>query len=74
MKIGSDVDILVSFERGTTLFTLASLTNYLQDKLGIKVDVVSERALKPKLKLFCGKGSRENLRNQKLYAVFCASK
>jgi hypothetical protein len=45
-KPESDVDILVSFEKGATLFTLAGLINYLQDKIGIKVDVVSEKAVK----------------------------
>ncbi len=46
----SDVDILVRFDIGATLFTLGGLINYLNDKLGIKADVVSERALKKELK------------------------
>lgn len=49
-KPESDVDILVAFEKGATLFTQAGLINFLQDKMGIKVDVVSERAVKEKLR------------------------
>ncbi len=49
-KPDSDVDVLVAFEKGATLFTQAGLINYLQDKIGIKVDVVSERAVKNKLR------------------------
>ena len=43
----SDVDFLVSFKPGVSLFRYAHLINELQDLLGIKVDVASERGLKP---------------------------
>ena len=46
----SDVDILVRFYEGATLFDLVGLSDLLEDKLRIKVDVVSERALRPELK------------------------
>lgn len=46
----SDVDILVRFYEGATLFDLVGLSDLLEDKLKIKVDVVSERALRPELK------------------------
>ena len=46
----SDVDILVKFYEGATLFDLIGLSDLLEDKLKIKVDVVSERALRPELK------------------------
>jgi hypothetical protein len=51
----SDVDILVAFEKGATLFTHAGLINFLQDKIGIKVDVVSERAIKKVLRPYIEK-------------------
>lgn len=46
----SDIDILVRFYEGATLFDLVGLSDLLEDKLKIKVDVVSERALRPELK------------------------
>jgi predicted nucleotidyltransferase len=49
-KAESDLDVLVAFDKGATLFTLSGLSNFLQEKLGIKVDVVSERAIKKNLR------------------------
>ncbi len=49
-KDGSDIDILVKFKEGATLFDLVELANFLEEKLGIKVDVVSERALRSELR------------------------
>ena len=49
-KAESDLDILVAFDKGATLFTLSGLSNFLQEKLGIKVDVVSERAIRKNLR------------------------
>lgn len=49
-KDGSDIDILVKFKQGATLFDLVELANLLEEKLGIKVDVVSERALRSELR------------------------
>lgn len=49
-KKSSDVDILVKFLNGATLFDFVGLSNFLEEKLGIKVDVVSERAVRPELK------------------------
>ncbi|GLI52357.1 nucleotidyltransferase family protein [Thermodesulfovibrio yellowstonii] len=46
---GSDIDILVRFKDGATLFDFVGLANFLEEKLGMKVDVVSERALRPEL-------------------------
>ncbi|WP_407283248.1 nucleotidyltransferase family protein [Methanolobus sp. WCC1] len=43
----SDVDVLVRFESGATLFDLVGLSDYLGLILGVPVDVVSERALHP---------------------------
>lgn len=47
---GSDLDLLVDFMEGATLFDLAGLGNFLEEKLHCKVDVVSRRALKEETK------------------------
>lgn len=41
----SDIDLLVDFLPGTTLFDQVALESELSTKLGCKVDVVSARAL-----------------------------
>jgi len=41
----SDIDILVKFNKGITLLQLIRLENELTEKLGIKVDLVTEGAL-----------------------------
>ncbi|MCF2138317.1 MAG: nucleotidyltransferase family protein [Candidatus Thorarchaeota archaeon] len=46
----SDVDILVRFREDATLFDLVGLGEFLETKLGIKVDIVSERAIRPELR------------------------
>jgi len=46
-KRGSDVDVLVEFEEPVGLFEFLALENYLSDLLGVKVDLVSKKALKP---------------------------
>ena len=47
---GSDVDILVRFDEGASLFELVALGDFLEEKLGCKVDIVSDRAVKPELR------------------------
>lgn len=42
---GSDVDLLVRFSPGASLFDVAELQADLEDLLGVEVDVVSERGL-----------------------------
>ena len=42
---GSDLDLLVRFEKGRSLLDQGGMLMDLQDLLGIKVDVVSEGAL-----------------------------
>jgi len=49
-KPESDVDVLVRFKEGATLFDLVGLAEFLEEQIGVKVDVVSERAIKPELK------------------------
>lgn len=46
----SDVDVLVRFDKGATLFDLVGLSDYLENLLGIPVDVVSEKALHPMMR------------------------
>ena len=49
-KETSDVDILVEFEETPTLLEFVELENYLTELLGVKVDLVMKRALKPTIK------------------------
>lgn len=46
-RSGSDLDLLVAFTPDASLFDLVELQEDLQDLLGVKVDVVSEGALRP---------------------------
>lgn len=48
-KRKSDVDVLVEFEEPVGLFEFIALENYLSDLLGVKVDLVSRKALKPRI-------------------------
>ena len=49
-KRGSDIDILVKFDKGASLFDLVGAEIFLQKKTGKKIDMVSERALRKELK------------------------
>lgn len=46
---GSDLDLLVSFEKLPSLLGFLALENHLSDLLGLKVDLVMEDALKPRI-------------------------
>jgi hypothetical protein len=46
-KSGSDIDVLVEFEEPIGLFEFMDLEMYLSRLLGVKVDLVSKKALKP---------------------------
>jgi predicted nucleotidyltransferase len=46
----SDIDILVEFKRPIGFFTFIHLEDYLTDKLGSKVDLVTPDALRPLMK------------------------
>lgn len=48
-KEGSDLDVLVEFPEGATLFELVGLGDFLEEKLHCKVDVVSQRALRDEI-------------------------
>lgn len=49
-NIESDVDLLVQFERPIGFFKFIAIENYLSDRIGLKVELVTEDALKPLLK------------------------
>ena len=46
----SDLDFLVELEPGRTLFDLGGLQSDLEQLLGCRVDVVTERGLKPRIR------------------------
>ncbi len=46
----SDLDILVEFERAPTLWELVRLERELGEKMGVKVDLVMKKNLKPRVR------------------------
>ncbi|BCY17841.1 MAG: nucleotidyltransferase family protein [Chloroflexi bacterium] len=48
-KTGSDLDLLVSFMKTPDLFDLASLNSFLEKELGVKIDLVPNQNLKPRI-------------------------
>ena len=46
----SDLDILVEFDRPVSFFTFLDLEEYLSEKLGVKIDLVTKGALKDIIK------------------------
>lgn len=48
-KKRSDIDILVEFKEPIGLFKFIDLEGYLEELLGAKVDLVSKKALKPRI-------------------------
>ena len=48
-KKRSDIDILVEFKEPIGLFEFIDLEGYLEELLGVKVDLVSKKALKPRI-------------------------
>ena len=46
----SDVDLLVDFDEGVNLFDMIGLEQFLEDKLGCKVDVVPRSSLRTELR------------------------
>lgn len=47
---GSDIDILVKFSETPDFFEFIKLEEFLQNLLGIRVDLVTPNALKPMIK------------------------
>jgi predicted nucleotidyltransferase len=48
-RTDSDLDLLVTFYEPPSLLKFIELENYLTDLLGMKVDLVMESALKPRI-------------------------
>lgn len=46
-KKRSDLDLLVEFERAPSLFKYIELEDHLSDLVGVKVDLVMKKTLKP---------------------------
>jgi len=49
-RLDSDIDFLVELEPGRSLFDLGGLLVDLQTLLGVDVDVVTERGLRPRIR------------------------
>ncbi len=49
-KIDSDIDILVEFQEGATLFDLCGMGDFLEEKLQHKVDVVCQSAIREEIR------------------------
>ncbi|MGB5018375.1 MAG: nucleotidyltransferase family protein [Candidatus Moraniibacteriota bacterium] len=47
---GSDLDLLLSFRTRKSLLDLVALQLKLEEKLGMKVDIVTEESLHPRLR------------------------
>ncbi len=56
---GSDVDILVRFLKGATLFDFVGLANFLEEKLNLKADIVPVDAIREEI--------RENVLKEAIY-------
>ncbi|MBP5974532.1 nucleotidyltransferase family protein [Brasilonema sp. CT11] len=46
----SDVDVLIDYDRAPTLFKLVELRDYLSSAIGMKVDIVTQNGLKPRIR------------------------
>jgi predicted nucleotidyltransferase len=46
----SDVDVLARFLEGASLFDFVGLADFLEEKLNLRVDVVSDRAIRQELR------------------------
>jgi len=66
-KEGSDIDVLVRFGEGASLFDFTGLEFYLEDLFGVPVDVVSERDLNPIIKDDILKGTGGGIKSPLLY-------
>ncbi len=49
-RSGSDLDLLVEFPKGVSLFEIGRLQYELEHLLGVKVDLVNRKTVKPILK------------------------
>ena len=54
-RVNSDVDILVAFDGPATSERYFGVQFYLEDQLGLPVDLVTEKALRPELRPYIEK-------------------
>jgi predicted nucleotidyltransferase len=47
---GSDLDSLIDYDKAPSLVALIEIENMLSDLLGVKVDLVTSKGLKPQLR------------------------
>ncbi len=50
VRRSSDVDILVEFSKGIDLLDFVAMERYLRDQTGVKIDLVSQKALRPEFR------------------------
>jgi uncharacterized protein len=50
MNQSSDIDVLVEFSEAPDIFTFIKLEEHLSGLLGVKVDMVTKKALKPAIR------------------------
>lgn len=51
-KQESDLDILIDYEEVPSLITLIEIENHLSELLGVKVDLVTRKGIKPQLRSY----------------------
>ncbi len=51
-KSDSDIDILIDYDETPSLITLIEIENQLCELLGVKVDLVTRKGIKPQLKSY----------------------
>ena len=51
-KQESDLDVLIDYEEVPSLITLIEIENHLSELLGIKVDLVTRKGIKPQLRSY----------------------
>ena len=49
-KENSDIDLLVDFEKSIDFFKLLEMEDYLKEKFGIEVEIVTKPALKDRIR------------------------
>ncbi len=57
-NINSDIDILVEFKNRKSLLDLVKIERKLSEEIGIKVDLITKKALSPYLKTIIDKEAR----------------
>lgn len=51
-KQESDLDVLIDYEEVPSLITLIEIENHLSELLGVKVDLVTRKGIKPQLRSY----------------------